>query len=386
MASDEARRWSLVKQDRIRLSLRRRSSAVSPPVEQVGLLSYDHDAVDPRELAELLGLSPNSGVQDCSNSSVLAEAKESETRLDLGASVPPNTEMELPESVGKEAHIDVEPVDIEVDVVDLPYLEAELPDGIDTQPITLWFDPPADVFDESSTDGDDEGAEVTDAARAKQLAIRFLEAIGELNPLNVTRIVEIILARKWSRAQLIVKDLLNSGFDLEHVHQAFLVSEAWRQCDALDERLGAEAWGRWSTLCRPRISWLESVRLVEFVGSDMTAAEVMDFADAERHVWRTSVRLRTRYPRFKDYLFSYRIADESPHRDVGWFRTLDPRDGRFFDGTGNPEFTPDWWDDELPSPRGRTHLSRLIYQGCPIDHLIPDASSDMDWFEGLFDD
>ena len=239
--------------------------------------------------------------------------------------------------------------------------------------------------DEPSPEVDDT-PEISDSSRAEQLAIQFLKGVGEISSLNVARISEIILARRWSRAQVAVKELLNSGVELFHIHQAFLVSEAWRQCDAMDERLGGETMSRWYEVSRPRITWLESVRLVEFVGVDMSVADVMDFAETERHTWRGSLRLRAQYPRFKDYLFGYRIATESRQEDGGWFRTLDPRDGRFFDGTVNPEFTSDWWDDSLPSSRGREHLTRLIFNGCPLGHLVADPDSEMEWFEGLFDD
>lgn len=387
MAWDEAKRWLRMKLDRARSIQRKSVSLINPPVDPTSAQPYDHDAVGPGELADLLGFSEPAETKESEEEIEAPVQSEGASRLSVLAqpfeSEPDEPVSETTVQVGNEAADFKSGSD--ADDLDLTYLGYELRGGVGAASVALEFDLPADE-PVGLTPEIDDTPEISDSSRAEQLAIQFLKSVGELNPLNVARISEIILARKWSRAQVVVKELVGSGFEISHIYQAFLVSEAWRQCDAMDERLGGETLTQWYEVSRPRITWLESMRLVDFVGVDMSVAEVMEFSEIERHIWRGSARLRARYPRFKDYLFGYRIATESRQQDGGWFRTLDPRDGRFFDGTVNPEFTSDWWDDGLPSSRGREHLSRLIFKGCPLGYLVAEPGNEMDWFDGLLDD
>ena len=218
--------------------------------------------------------------------------------------------------------------------------------------------------------------------RARQQAIAFLVSIGELTNIHVSWIVEIILARRWSAAQRKVIELIQSGFSLRSVYLSFILSEYWRDSDVFDERFDEVTRGyAWMSSCQPRLSWWQSIQLITFHGEDCDLEVVIEFIEEERHVWRRSRTLTRRFPQFKDYLLRHRIADECRLPSGDWHRMLDPRDSRTFDGSTNPEYTTQWWEDEITPIGDANHVQRRIYMGESIGSLIAEPDDGLHWVE-----
>ncbi|KAB7764940.1 hypothetical protein [Xanthomonas sp. LMG 12462] len=247
----------------------------------------------------------------------------------------------------------------------------------------LTFEVPDFKFDQSGqpTDFVPE-IEITHDARALQQAIEFLRRIDELSCRNVAWIADIILARRWSAAQRCVVELLKSGFSLRSIYLSFLLSEHWRESDVYDERFdqGLHQFS-WQRSCFPRITWEEAVQLIAFHGEDCTLEEVIEFIEQERELWRRSSALKRDFPRFKGYLLRQRLAKACQVPSGLWYRTLDPRDARRFDGSANPEYTSQWWEDELPVVGGVSYLQRRIYVGDPLSFLIVELDDGLHWLE-----
>lgn len=266
--------------------------------------------------------------------------------------------------------------------------DADLSDfvrGFDEATVEEALDPTFDVPDISQDEpetAEELLLEVPGELRARQQAIAFLISIGELSGRHVDWIVEIILARRWSTTQLKVRGLWNSGYSLRSIFQAFVLAELWRESDAFDERPDEYRRGpAWMSVCTPRLSWWESMQIIAFRGEDSSLEEVVEFIEIERHAWRSHSGLRHRFVRFKDYLLRQRISDECQSPAGGWYRTLDPRDERDFDGAGNPEYTTRWWEDEIPAIGGPQHLERRIYLGDRLGALIVEPDDGLHWLE-----
>jgi hypothetical protein len=88
-----------------------------------------------------------------------------------------------------------------------------------------------------------------------------------------------------------------------------------------------------------------------------------------------------RFPRFKQYLFDYRISEECKRPSQGWYRTLDPNDGRFFDGRSNPEYNDDCWDDDMLSSRSSYRTAHHLFTGHSLADLIPESDDGILWWE-----
>lgn len=218
--------------------------------------------------------------------------------------------------------------------------------------------------------------DVNEELRARQLASQFLRQIDEHCIQNIDWITEIILARRWGSAQRKVAELWQAGFSIRAIFMAFQVSESWRQCDCLDQQFSE--WLRYN----PYLTWLEAIQLVEHHDESASLEDIMAFVDLERHIWRQSRHLVRNYPSFKNYLLSHRITKECKRPDLGWVRNLSPSDERRFDGSTNPEYTADCWEDEAPACSGSQHLNRRIYMGEHLSYLFLDQESNSDWNEG----
>src|SRR3546814_6359369 len=95
-------------------------------------------------------------------------------------------------------------------------------------------------------------SEVSGETRARQLATNFLKRIGELTSEHVDWVTDIILARRWGTAQRKVVELYLARHSLKAIHRAFEVSQAWRDCDYLDERFGEAFSQSWGYMASPR--------------------------------------------------------------------------------------------------------------------------------------
>lgn len=239
-----------------------------------------------------------------------------------------------------------------------------------------------DVGGAEDTESDsDYFPEVSEETRARQLAFSFLSSIGELTNRHADWVTEIILARRWSSAQSKVLELWRVGHSIKAIYSAFLLSEAWRDCDFLDERLGECSGYAWYLQSRPQLTWLEAIGLVTFHGEDSSVEEIMNFVESERYIWRQAPLLVQRFNRFKNYLLRHRIVDECRRPSMGWYRLLDPRDGRFFDGCTNPEYTMEWWEDDPPSRYDSRHTFQRIFMGDSLESLIPEPDDGLHWLE-----
>lgn len=240
-----------------------------------------------------------------------------------------------------------------------PYVDFELPDLLEEDG---W---------EQDPNTDDLTPEVSDILRAQQQASEFLRSIDELTAQHISWIKEIILSRRWSTAQRYVSELVSSGTSLRAIHAAFTLSEAWRNVEAFDQR-DAPSSASWWTDCYPRLTWLESVRLVQFLGEDESLEDMVRFVEAELQVWRTSNRLRSDFPHFKHYLIKYRIAKECRHPEYGWTQLLDPRDGRFFGGDVNPEYNTVRWEDDISTHASQDAIVTHLFQGGSLEDYLPE--------------
>lgn len=243
--------------------------------------------------------------------------------------------------------------------------------SVDEPPEVLAFDVPDPGAAAEVEDDADLQPDISERTRANQLAGMLLRELDESSPRNIEYITNIILSRRWSSAQRKVRELLAAHYSVPAVHLIFEISEAWRQCDWLDQQVG-EFHRHHTTL-----TWREAASLVDFLGEYADLGEVMDFVEVEHHAWRARPHLRRLHARFKDYLLLERIARESHNKAFGWFDCLDPHDGRSFDGWSNVEFSADWWEDELPGPVVRSVASR-IFAGDSLESMI--QSHDLiDW-------
>lgn len=366
------------------------------------LRQYDHDAVSDQELTELVG-----ELAELMDSSAPALAVVEELDGDTGdtSGTPSHLSEEVPEQEtltscsGPELQLEISlcigPQQTE-DCSDLDLPPADSDDSVDFEipmvwqldgplPSTIDFDPPD--FHETHIAVEERDtefvSEVTDDQRARQQAIQFLSSIGELQARHVDWIADIILRRRWSAAQLRVLALWRSGCSIQTIYVTFQLSEAWRDVDAFDQRLdhGDANWSHWGTACRPRLSWREAAVIVDFCGEDSTLEDLIEFVEAERHVWRDSSALSERYPRFKDYLLQYRLTDECRRSALGWYRTLDPKDGRFFGGDVNPEYSLQCWEDRIHGSAYVVAVDRHIFNGGSLDSLLAVRSGDSDWLD-----
>lgn len=356
---------------------------------------YTHDAISDDELFDLIGYATSGAVAPPGPPELPAKAKECVSRDERvefeGAELRSFVLPQRPETAGAAAPVEGQPdaedaVDaagLFVHDADLDGLELEFVDldGSEIESQALSFDI-LDIDVEEEDEPEDSQHGIDREQRARQQAIAFLAAIGELTGQHVEWVVEIILARRWSTAQGRVHELWCSGYSVRAIHMAFLLVEAWRESDAYDERLdGYPRRAAWMSACRPQLSWWEAMQIVAFHGDDCSIDEMLIFIEAERHIWRSSSRLRGRFTRFKEYLLRQRIADECRSPGGGWYRTLDPRDGRSFDGSGNPEYTDQWWEDELPALGGSQYVQRRIYMGEQLGTLIVEPDDGLHWLE-----
>lgn len=298
--------------------------------------AYDHDAIAPDELAWILD---THGIGEGSRSG------EEQERL------VPEPQSSAPERVAPEPLAAAEAAQVPEIAEEAPALstdggfdlfEADVGDADDHNfPPPFDFDVPDLEAAEQPEDESDLQPDITDATRARQLAVQFLVEIGELDPLNIDRITSIIAARRWATAQAKVRELVAARYSVAAVYLIFEVSEAWRHCEWLDQNAGGL-----SRFVSP-LTWRDAARIVDFFGTDVEVDDIMAFVEAEHHVWRARPHLQGLYPQFKNYLLEERLAYETRRNDAGWMPNLDPHDERTFDGWTNPEYSPEWWEDEL---------------------------------------
>lgn len=348
-------------------------------------LEYFHDSVSAAELNELLEGDPTSN--DIFAAALLSTSpnETEEAQIEHG----------FPHKIDTVAECDRDRTHILIEEISLSTSEStesefdEFP-GLDTDwdlfsDEALSSDFILDVPD-FNLDESDESAdfmpEIRIEKRARQQAIAFLISIGELTGRHVSWIVEIILARRWSASQRKVIELLQSGFSLRSIHLSFILSEYWRDSDAFDERFDEIVRGHaWMSDCQPRLSWWQSIQLITFHGEDCNLEEVIEFIEEERHVWRRSRTLTRRFPQFKNYLLRQRMADECRLPSGDWHRMLDPHDSRRFDGSTNPEYTTQWWEDEIPVIGGANYIRRRIYMGESLGCLVLEPDDGLHWLE-----
>src|SRR3546814_611328 len=65
----------------------------------------------------------------------------------------------------------------------------------------------------------------------------------------------------------------------------------------------------------------------------------------------------------------------------GWYRTLDPNDGRFFDGCSNPEYTDECWEDDMLFSRSSQRNAHRLFTGHQLADLIPEQDDGIQWWE-----
>lgn len=298
--------------------------------------AYDHDAIAPDELAWILEIH---GVADGSHS--LGEQQGLTPESLMPAPEPAPYEPPAAAETVPVPEVPEEPLELSAGV-GFDLFAADAGDAADQScPPSFDFDVPDLEAAERPEDESDLQPDVTDATRARQLAVQFLIEIGELDERNIDRITSIIAARRWATAQAKVRELVASRYPVEAVHLIFEVSEAWRHCEWLDQNAGGLR-----RFVSP-LTWRDAARIVDFFGSDAEVDDIMEFVEAEHHVWRARPHLQGLYPQFKHYLLEERLAHETRRNDAGWMPNLDPHDERTFDGWINPEYSPEWWEDEL---------------------------------------
>src|SRR5690606_17216910 len=145
--------------------------------------------------------------------------------------------------------------------------------------------------------------EVPEEDRARQLARKYLREIGMATTKNVDLLQDVIIARKWSAAQVQVQVLVDQGCSIPCIYSAFELSNAWRENSMLDEQLDLGN-GR-GLRNSPRISWREAAVIVRYVGEDASLDELLSFVEAEHQRWQQSTRYRSIFPSFKHYLFDH---------------------------------------------------------------------------------
>lgn len=297
--------------------------------------AYEHDAIAPDELAWIL---ETHGVGGGSYSGGEPEQLVPEPRKPVPDPLAPE-----PPVAAEAAEAEMAEVALELSSdVGLDLFEADAGDADDQGfPPPFDFDVPDLEAAEQPEDESDLQPDITDATRARQLAVQFLIEIGELDELNIDRITSIIAARRWATAQAKVRELVAARYPVSAVHLIFEVSEAWRHCEWLDQNAGGLR-----RFVSP-LTWRDAARIVDFFGTDVEVDDIMAFVEAEHHVWRARPHLQGLYPQFKNYLLEERLAYETRRNDAGWMPNLDPHDERSFDGWINPEYSPEWWEDEL---------------------------------------
>lgn len=346
--------------------------------------SYDHDAVSSEELDELFSSIemercasvvevPSPG-PDKSLSAAAAEHGVSPQTDARGES--PGVEIRRNDMPMEEGSADIPDTDEE-------WLGAATPLGaaVASEAVEFDFSVPEIGGAEVPEVEADYSSEVSGETRARQLATDFLKRIGELTSEHVDWVADIILARRWGTAQRKVIELYLARHSLKAIYRAFEVSQAWRECDYLDERFGEALSQSWGSMASPRISWLEAVNLVSFVGEDASVEEILAFVDHERYLWRQTPYLIQRFPRFKQYLLDYRLSDECKRPCQGWYRTLDPNDGRFFDGCSNPEYTDECWEDDMLFSHSSQRTAHRLFTGHQLADLIPEQDDGIQWWE-----
>lgn len=176
---------------------------------------------------------------------------------------------------------------------------------------------------------------LTREERARQAAIECLISF-EWNKSELAFLTHVFVVFGWSGAKKAIEREVLSGATHEELKLAFEIKQVWSECD----RYWICFSGAWmpgeSTVATYKCcSWRQALRLVRIFDGIPCVEEVLDLVESEFDYWFNQKILRSRFPAFSSYLFSYRLNEFLPTINVA-----EPR--RFDSDVGQDELDESW--------------------------------------------
>lgn len=231
-------------------------------------------------------------------------------------------------SIVDELDVDLADVAVPEFIEGVNYESPELPNLADDFFVGLdiydhW---PDDLLDEDAEDDLDTGVlgdRISREQRAQQAAIECLDTIG-WNKKSLAFLTDVFIELGWNNARKALQREVLAGATYEELSLAFDIKQIWAECD----RYWITFTGAWlpretTSATFRHCSWRQALRLIRVFNGIPSSEEVLDLIENEFESWYGNSLLRTRFPAFSKYLFSYRLNESLPTLPISEFRRFD---------------------------------------------------------------